>query len=95
MNERELKCYIVLYDLLAPAKDYAKLVNAMHEFPNWGRLTETTWAILTDKSAVEVRDTLQNYVGYNDHLIVIRSGKEAAWVKTLADNDWVKRALVK
>lgn len=90
----ERHCYIISYDLCQPHRDYTGLYAALKSFPLWGRLTESTWAIITDKSHIEIRDILIKYIDNNDRLIVILSGKSAAWTKVLAPNEWVKNNLI-
>ena len=46
----EKHCYIVSYDLCQPNRNYQDLYAALKSFPVWGRLTESTWAIVTDKT---------------------------------------------
>ena len=91
----EEHCYIISYDLLKPTQDYENLYSAIKAFHYWGRLTESTWAIVTSKSHVEVRDNLKKYLDDNDRLIVVRSGRVAAWTKLMASDGWVKQQLIK
>lgn len=44
-------CYIVAYDLCQPGRDYSSLIAAIKSFSHWGKLTESTWAVVSDKSA--------------------------------------------
>lgn len=91
----EKHCYIISYDLCQPGRDYTGLYQAIKAYGYWGKLTESTWAVVTYESPVEIRSHLQQYLDGNDRLIVIQSGKSAAWTQVLASNDWVKEALVK
>lgn len=91
----EQHCYIISYDLCQPDRDYEALYQVLRSFPNWGKLTESTWAVVTSKTAVEIRDFLRNYIDSNDRLIVILSGRSAAWTRLLADNEWVIENLKK
>lgn len=91
----EYHCYIVSYDLCQPGRDYNLLYNALRTFPSWGKLTETTWAVVSKNSAVEIRNYLRLYMDVSDRLIVIKSGQVAAWTQVIANNLWVKENLVK
>ena len=91
----EIHCYIISYDLCKPERDYTSLFQAIKAYQYWGRLTESTWAVVSPYNSVEIRDDLLRYIDDNDRLIVIQSGKSAAWTKVMASNDWVKEALVK
>lgn len=91
----EEHCYIVAYDLLQPGKDYKELYNALKSFRYWGRLTESTWAVVSEQGYIEIRDYLQKHIDNNDRLIVIQSGRSAAWTKLMASDEWAKQNLVK
>ena len=88
-------CFIVSYDLCQPGRDYSNLISAIKSFPSWGKLTESTWAVVSDKTASEICSFLINYIDSNDRLIVVVSGKSASWIRMLADNDWIKQHIVK
>lgn len=88
-------CYIVLYDLCQPNRNYSKLYEALKSFANWGKLTESAWAIVSNKSAVEICNYLNQYIDADDRLMVILSGKVAAWTKVLAGNEWLKANIIK
>ena len=91
----EEHCYIILYDLVAPNRDYNGLYDAIKKYTFWGRLTESAWAITTNKSTVVIRDELLQYIDKDDRLIVIQSGRNAAWSKVLASDNWVKQNIIK
>lgn len=92
--DNDKHCYIVSYDLCNPTRNYNQLYMALKSFGYWGKLTESTWAIVSDWPAVQIRDKLIRYIGHNDRLVVILSGKSAAWNNLLASNDWVRNTLV-
>lgn len=93
-NYYKMNCYIVTYDLCQPGRDYTNLYIALKGFHQWGKITESTWAIVSDKSSIGIRDYLMRFIDSNDRLFVIKSGKEAAWNKVLANNQWLKDNLV-
>lgn len=94
MDNSSLHCFIISYDLCSPHKKYEELYDIIKGYPNWGHLTESTWAIVTSDSYVEVRDKLWKAMDSNDRLIVIQSGRSAAWSNVLANNEWVKQFVV-
>lgn len=85
----EYHCFIVSYDLCQPGRDYNELYSALKSFHNWGRLTESTWAVVSNSTTVDIRDYLMRFVDSNDRLIVIKGGQSAAWNKMLAQNQWL------
>ena len=41
--------YIVAYDLCKPDRDYQSLYEMLRSFPNWGKMTESVWCIVSRK----------------------------------------------
>lgn len=93
MNEPH--CYIISYDLCIPGRDYSSLYQALKRFEKWGKLTESTWAVVSNMNHVQLRDHLMQFMDRNDRLIVVLSGQSAAWNRVIADNQWVKDNIVK
>lgn len=91
----EEHCYIISCDLVTPERDYENLYEVLKSFPYWGRLTDSTWAIVTSKTHIEIRDLLKSHIDTNDRLIVILSGRAAAWTKIRASDEWAKIQLTK
>ena len=89
------QCFIVSYDLRAPYRNYADLYTALKSYSAGGKITESTWAIITPDqyTSVQIRDALLSKIDLNDRLLVIRSGKSAAWHHLLADNEWLQKYL--
>lgn len=56
MNESH--CYIISYDLCIPGRDYNSLYQALKRFEKWGKLTESTWAVVSNMNHVQIRDHL-------------------------------------
>lgn len=88
-------CYIIIYDLCTPGQDYQELYSAIKSFPHWGKLTESAWAVVSDKSPADIRDYLRQLIDKNDRLMVVQSGCNAAWQNMIASNDWVRLNIVK
>ena len=88
-------CYIIIYDLRAPGRDYNMLYSAIKSYEHWGKMTESAWAVVSELNSEEIRDHLMKYIDTNDRLMVIKSGQHAAWENAIAANDWLKQNLVK
>lgn len=88
-------CYVIIYDLRVPGRNYNNLYNAIKSYGTWGKLTESAWAIVTSDNHVQVRDYLMRYINSNDRIMVIKSGQEAAWNNIIANKDWLKENLIK
>ena len=89
LDMEEYHCFIVSYDLCQPGRNYDELYAAIKSYYNWGKLTESTWAIVSNMNHVQIRDHLLRYIDPNDRLIVIKGGNSAAWNKLLANNQWL------
>lgn len=88
-----MSTYIVSYDLIKPGQNYNKLYDAIKSYGTWGRINESVWAVVTDKTAVQVREHLSQYIDSNDRIFVIKSGVEAAWRNSICKNEWLKEHL--
>ena len=89
MNE---KCFIITYELSSQT-DINVLHNAIKSYGTWAKINETTWAIITNNSAVTIRDHLSQYLNLQDRIFVVKSGIEAAWRNVECSNEWLKRNL--
>jgi hypothetical protein len=41
---------------------------------------DSTWLVITERTAAEIRDELKQYLGDDDRLLVMRYGEGAAWL---------------
>lgn len=88
------KCYIISFDL-KPNRSYQNFSDAIKTYGTWARITESTFAVLTESKASEVRDYLIQFLYPNDKIFVIKSGGKAAWRNVISDPDWLKKFLPK
>jgi hypothetical protein len=74
--------YAIAYDL-NPSKDdnYDDLFAALEAMGSgyWDCL-QSTWLVITEKTAAQIRDELKAYLRDGDRILVMRYGKEAAWL---------------
>ena len=88
-----MACYIISYDLVSPNRNYDALYGAIKSLGPWAHVTESLWAVVTEKSAVEVRNYLSGHIDGNDRLFVLRSGSEGAWRNVICSSEWLKERL--
>lgn len=88
-----MAAYLVIYDLIAPGRDYKVIHEKIKEYKIWARPTESTWIIVTEKSASEIYDHLIRYIDVNDRLFIVRSGVEAAWYNVRCKDTWLQNHL--
>lgn len=87
-----MKCYLISYNLKSE-RDYTSLYEAIKSYGVWAHILKSTWAIVTDQSAKEIREYLKNFIDQDDKIFVIKSGGEAAWKDVLCTNEWLKNNL--
>jgi hypothetical protein len=88
-------CYIVTFEVPDSTRVAAVKESLTKSFSGQCKLTDSSWAIITEKKATEVRDILNKCLAPGDRLYVFRSGTEGAWIQALSDkhSDWLKRYL--
>jgi hypothetical protein len=87
-----MSCYIVTYDLHEGA-DYGDLVSAIKSYGVWAHITESTWAVVTERTALQVRDHLMSHMKARGRIFVVLSGEESAWNNALCKDDWLLKHL--
>lgn len=70
---------IVSYDLVAPDKDYAKLTGYLKSHTNWWHYLGSTWVVVTDLTAAQLRDDIAEHSDSNDRVLVVNSSGTGAW----------------
>lgn len=86
----EKKAYVISYDM-AEGGDYAKLIAHIKEYGYWAHITESTWAVLSTRTASDIRDKLLKFLPEGSKLFVVQSANVAAWSNVICSNDWLKK----
>ena len=81
--------YIISYDM-AGEGNYDTLINHIKSYGTWAHITESTWAVVSQKSATEIRDEVKKHLNNGSRLIVVKSANVAAWSNVLCTNKWLK-----
>lgn len=73
--------YIVGYDLHPTrGETYEDLINAIKNVGStWWHHLDSTWVVVTNKSASQIRDELSRHLRSDDQLLVVESAHVAAW----------------
>ena len=90
-----MKCYIITYEPMQANFNLQPLYDAIKAYGFWARITESVWAVVTDQTAVQIRDNLSHFLPESKRLFVIRSGAESAWVNVMCNHEWLKTNLIK
>lgn len=89
-----MSTYIIAYDVAADQNSqavYNQLYDIIRSYGTWARITESCWAVLTNRTAVEVRDALLAVMRRTDRLMVIQVVRNAAWNNIICDSNWLER----
>jgi len=87
-----MSCYIISCDV-QNSQNHERLREAIKRYGTWARITDSTWAVVTDDEAEEVRDYLLKVLDEDDRLFVVRSGVAAAWKNVRCRDEWLKKHL--
>jgi hypothetical protein len=74
--------YMIGYDLHRSDGDHRdKLFSALESIGTgyWDCL-DSTWLVITERMAADIRDELKQYLGDDERLVVMRYGRDAAWL---------------
>lgn len=74
-----MNTYIISYDLHNPGQNYEALIGKIKNYPAWAKITQSTFVIETNDTAVVVRNNLQTALDYNDKIFVWAIKAPAAW----------------
>ncbi len=85
-------CYLILYQP-AVGQNVTLFETAVKSYGTWAKITQNNWAIVTSKSATEVRDHLKALTKTTERLMVIKSATEAAWANVICTNEWLQKNL--
>jgi CRISPR/Cas system-associated endoribonuclease Cas2 len=73
------RVYIVTYDLSNPGKNYESLLKRIKAYDAWARLGGSSYLVLTELNATQLRDNLTKSLDSNDSLYVGLMDNSAAW----------------
>jgi len=72
--------YIIGYDIHPPkGETYEELYKAIKLLGAWWHHLDSTWLVISDLSAKEIRDTLIQQLRDDDQLLVTKSSGVGAW----------------
>jgi hypothetical protein len=83
---------LVTYDLNRPGQDYPELLKAIKGYA-YAKLSESSYAILTDKTPQAVYSQLLPFIDKNDNLYVINLKQPYGGQGLKEVNDWLSKYL--
>lgn len=70
--------YLISYDL-RNKRDYEDLYEAIKSYLKHTQVLESVWAVKSEKTASEIRDSLKQFIDNDDGLFVSSCPEGAAW----------------
>lgn len=75
-----MNSYLITYDLNKPGQNYNDLYEAIKKIGLWWHCLDSTWIVKSDKTAVQIRDSITPHIDSNDSLLVAHLSGEGAWI---------------
>ena len=97
-----MNSFVIVYDVSTDAVPvgtktsadvYAALYEAIKSYNGWAHVTESCWIVVSDNTAVQIRDSLRLRIRSCDRLAVIQTAHVAAWSNVLCDGTWLQNNL--
>ena len=86
--------YIVTFEV---NDDFRKnqLKEKLKQYSGYCPIHDNCWAVLSDQTPAQIRDSLTEDLDPLDRVFVIRSGMSAAWINPYGpkNNEWLKERL--
>ncbi|MGD0909595.1 MAG: hypothetical protein ABSA96_18590 [Candidatus Acidiferrales bacterium] len=88
-----MACYIVTFEAIGANADQT-IRDRLKTLSGYCPINAHSWAVLTDKTAIELRDFLSVDLPAS-RIFVVRSGTLAAWTNAYGEknNEWLKKNL--
>lgn len=85
-----MKTYIITYDLLNPGRSYDSLYARIKSLGEWGKITESSWAVLSGLDEGRILNRLRPALDANDTIFVGTLGS-CEWVNLHPDvGGWLR-----
>lgn len=88
-----MTCYIVIYDAVNQDSKQ-KILDVITDYSIHAQICETTWGVVTDEEATDIRDKLKQVISSEDRIFVIKSGAEAGWANVICEKSWLHKYLM-
>lgn len=88
-----MTCYIITFEV--PKKEHkTPILDVIKQYEINAQISETTWAVVTDEEATDIRDKLKQAITPKDRIFVIKSGAEAGWANVICEKSWLHKYLM-
>ena len=89
-----MNTYIVAFEVFNDDRK-ENLKTKLREYGTYCPINDNCWAIVSEDTAIQIRDNLNLSLVASDRIFVIRSGVIAAWRNVYSDDNskWLKERL--
>ena len=86
--------YIVTFEVTDDSKQN-QLKEKLKQYGGYCPIHDNCWAIVSDQTPVQIRDSLSSTLSASDRIFVIRSGTHSAWRNSYGKkyDQWLKDKL--
>ena len=83
--------YMIGYDKVGPNYDYKPLIDAIANLGDCRDALDSTWLVVSDKTAIQIRDQLQTLMHKDDRILVLEVVANSAWSLRPVHSGWLKQ----
>jgi len=85
---------MVGYDLNRPGQNYPELFAAIKSIGDWWHYLDSTWIVVSNQTAAQIRDKLSPHIDANDELLVATLTGASSWQGfDNAASEWLRNNL--
>lgn len=89
-----MTAYIITYDLKQEGQNYDCITKKLKSYGTHWHTQRSVWVIITDQSAIQIRDSLLQCLDSNDKLFVAELSGQAAWYGySEKTGNWIQKHL--
>ena len=85
-----MNVFLVTYDLNSPGQNYSGVISEIKKCPGWAKLTESSFAVTTQDSALELLNKIRNAADASDTIYVISLANPHSGFGPPKVNEWLK-----
>lgn len=87
------KCFLIFAELKNSTCGYMKFKKSINAYTRHVKIMNNCWAILSEKDATEIWESLSSTVYADDRVLVVRTEGNAAWHNVSCSNVWLQSNL--
>jgi len=84
-----MSAYIVTYDLHKQGQNYDCIIGKLKAYPTHWHMQQSVWVVVTNQTAVQIRDNLKTCLDSNDKLFVGKLSAGAWYGYSANVNEWL------